>query len=79
MFDYRRKMDILGGFFKNSVSVEADKSVTVKDLYDAYTKFCEDNGESVKERLGKKNSMRGWRTGALNNTGSGEISSHGSV
>ena len=52
--DYRKEMDVLGDFFENSVIVGGDESVTVKDLYEAYKKFCDDNGENIKERLGKK-------------------------
>jgi len=52
--DYRKEMDVLGDFFENCVITDTNESITVKDLYDVYVKFSEDNGESVKERLGKK-------------------------
>jgi putative DNA primase/helicase len=51
--NYRKEMDVLGDFFENCVISGDNESVTVKDLYEAYTTFCNDNGEN-KERLGKK-------------------------
>ena len=47
-------MDILSDFFESCVSVEANKTVTIGALYDAYIAFCEATGEGPKERLGKK-------------------------
>lgn len=51
---YRREMDILGDFFDNCIETESNNTVTVKELYDSYVSYCEANGESIKERLGKK-------------------------
>jgi putative DNA primase/helicase len=52
--DYRKEMDVLGDFFDACVTVEAGASVPAKDLYEAYCKFLDDNGENIRERLGKK-------------------------
>jgi putative DNA primase/helicase len=52
--DYRKEQDILGDFFDNCVIKETSETVTVKELYEAYKKFCDDNGEAPKDRLGKK-------------------------
>ena len=51
---YRREMDILGDFFDNCIQTGENITITVKELYDAYVSYCEANGESIKERLGKK-------------------------
>ncbi len=52
--DYRKDMDILSEFIDNVVTIGETESVSVKELFEAYTKFCDDNGETIKERLGKK-------------------------
>jgi len=52
--EYRKEQDILGDFFDNCVDIEPSASCPVKVLYETYGAYCEANGESMKERLGKK-------------------------
>jgi putative DNA primase/helicase len=52
--EYRKEQDILSDFFEQCVTIGESEMVAVKDFYEAYVKFCEANGETMKERLGKK-------------------------
>ena len=51
---YRKEQDILGDFFESCVITDKNSTISVKDLYAGYIKFCDDNGEGIRERLGKK-------------------------
>jgi len=51
---YRKEQDILSDFLESCVIVGKGRTITVKTLYATYAKFCDDNGDTVKERLGKK-------------------------
>lgn len=44
---YRAEMDIIGGFLTDRCVMEPDLSATAKDLYNAYTDWAKDNGETV--------------------------------
>jgi len=52
--DYRKKQDDSGDFFENCIILDSNDMVSLKDLYEAYVAFSEANGESPRERLGKK-------------------------
>lgn len=43
--DYREEMDIFTSFLNACCLVEANLKVKMKDLYEEYTQWCEDNGE----------------------------------
>jgi len=49
--DYQVEQDRLGGFLADCCEERPNVSVAVGELYDAYTKWCEENGE---EPLGKR-------------------------
>ena len=51
---YRKEQDILGNFFESCVIIDKGLTITVKGLYEAYINFCDENGEGIRERLGKK-------------------------
>ena len=42
---YREEMDVLGPFLDEAAVVHAQARVTAKELYAAYTAWCEENGE----------------------------------
>jgi putative DNA primase/helicase len=48
---YRSEMDILGDFVEDCCVLAPGAQVTVREIYDAYLKWADDNGE--KERLSK--------------------------
>jgi len=45
---YRDEMDVYGGFLDESCVVGAEQTVTAKELYAAYTGWCEANGERAR-------------------------------
>lgn len=47
---YRDEMDRFGGFFDEACVLVEDATVTAKDLYEAYQKWCEANGERAKSK-----------------------------
>ena len=47
---YRDEMDRFGGFFDESCVIEDGAMVTAKDLYEAYQKWCEANGERARTK-----------------------------
>ena len=49
--DYRAEMDILSGFLDDCCIASKQAEVAVKDLYEAYTDWCETNGEKA---IGKR-------------------------
>lgn len=44
---YREEMDILGGFIEECCIIGNDYSASAKNLYDCYSKWCEENGEQA--------------------------------
>ena len=42
---YREEMDILGEFLKDRCRQSPESQVSSKDLYEAYTAWCQDNGQ----------------------------------
>ncbi len=59
---YRTEMDILGGFLIDCCRIEQRLEVTVKALYDAYTTWCETNGDKPigKRTFGRRLNERGF-------------------
>jgi len=49
--DYRGEMDLLAPFLEDCCVIGANEDVTIKELYVAYTKYCEETGERY---MGKK-------------------------
>ena len=43
--DYREEMDVLGEFLKDRCQVSPDAKVSSKDLFEAYSAWCEANGQ----------------------------------
>jgi len=62
--DYRSEMDILSNFIKDCCLTGPTKEVTVKELYDEYAKWTEDNGEKVisKKLFGMKLTEQGFNS-----------------
>ena len=44
--EYRSEFDIIGSFINESCQVSEESSCKGKELYDAYTKWCQENGEN---------------------------------
>jgi putative DNA primase/helicase len=65
---YRQEMDIIGAFLKDRCLVHKDAKVSAGQLYAAYKKWCDDNGErpltqqKLGGALGDRN-FRPYRTG----------------
>ena len=64
---YRDEMDLFGGFLEESCVAGADASITAKNLYAAYTSWCEANGEKVRSQKALAGSLRerGFENGRL--------------
>jgi len=66
--DYRSEMDVLGEFIDESCVISTTAEVTVAALYEAYTRWCEQNHEkaikkrTLGERLIEKGFDRGQKT-----------------
>ncbi len=59
---YRGEMDILGGFISDCCTVSKTAQGTAKELYEAYTKWAEENGEKPvsQKRFGLRLAERGF-------------------
>jgi putative DNA primase/helicase len=67
---YRQEMDIIGAFLKDCCLVRKDGNVKAGQLYPAYKKWCDDNGERplTQQKLGgalRDRSFRPYRTGRV--------------
>ncbi len=60
--DYRAEMDMLGTFLDDACIADPDARVQASDLYTAYTRWCDDNGERAvtQRRLGQALTERGF-------------------
>ena len=47
---YREEMDRFGGFFDEICVIEDGATITAKELYEAYQKWCEANGERTRSK-----------------------------
>ena len=63
--DYRTEQDILGSFIEDCCVVDRFATATVKDLYAAFSAWCERNGEhAVAQRsFGMRLAERGFERG----------------
>lgn len=43
---YRSEMDVIGSFLRECCTLEEGKKVTCKEFYQAYTRWCEETGET---------------------------------
>lgn len=59
--EYRAEMDVLGAFLRDCCIERAGVKAKTKDLYAAYTKWCQENGEDIlpQRTLGIKLKERG--------------------
>jgi len=59
---YRAEMDIIGNFLSDCCLVSEAASVTAKDLYGSYTRWCESTGEKpiTQTMVGKRLTERGF-------------------
>lgn len=67
--NYRSEMDVLAPFLEDCCAVEANEDVTIKELYNTYTKYCEDNGERPmgKKKFGDRLRDKGFDQGQRSN------------
>ena len=50
--EYREEMDVIGNFLKDKCVLDTDKTIRIRELYKAYSDWCDDNKEhAVPERL----------------------------
>jgi len=50
--EYRGEMDVIGNFLKERCFIEHDKTIRIRELYKAYSDWCDDNNEhAVSERF----------------------------
>ena len=50
--EYRGEMDVIGNFFKERCNIQAGLSIRIRELYKAYSDWCDDNNEhAVSERF----------------------------
>jgi putative DNA primase/helicase len=50
--EYRGEMDVIGNFLKERCVVQAGTSIRIRELYKAYSGWCDDNNEhAVSERF----------------------------
>jgi putative DNA primase/helicase len=69
--DYRQEMDSIGAFI-DDFCLDGEKLVSyAKDLYAAYTKWCDENGEHrlTQKRLGTTLTERGYRSERCSHSG----------
>jgi putative DNA primase/helicase len=59
---YRAEMDVLAGFLEDCCIIHADAKASAKELYTAYTTWCEQNGERAEQqrRFGERLTERGF-------------------
>jgi putative DNA primase/helicase len=55
---YRDEMDVYGGFLDEGCVVGPGTTVTAKELYEAYTTWCEANGERAKSQKALASGLR---------------------
>ena len=63
--EYRDEMDALAGFIDECVIEGPNLEVTKGNLYDAYKRWCDEDGERAmtKRKLGRRLLERGWQDG----------------
>lgn len=69
--NYRNEMDILAQFFTDCCVENPSATVKTKDLYEAYSNWCENNGEtaSKKRAFGMRLQEKGFKSIRIGSTG----------